>query len=78
MELQERIVEVPKAGNKIYLNSVNLYEKPDSKVPMRAVTGFYYVSDNKRYNNRYMITNKPEYVGNSNFILGYINDTDRR
>jgi hypothetical protein len=78
MELQERIVEVPKAGNKIYLNSVNLYEKPDSKVPMRAVTGFYYVSDNKRYNNRYIITNKPEYVGNSNFILGYINDTDRR
>lgn len=78
IELQERIIEVPKAGNKIYLNSVNLYEKPDSKVPMRAVTGFYYVSDNKRYNNRYMITNKPEYIGNSNFILGYINDTDRR
>lgn len=79
MELQERIVsETPKAGNKIYLNSVNLYEKPDSKAPMRAITGFYYVSDNKRYNNRYMITNKSEYVGKSNFILGYINDTDRR
>ena len=78
MELQERIVEVPKTGSKIYLNSVNLYESPDSKVPMRAVTGYYYVSDNKRYNNRYMITNKPEYVGNTNFILGYINDINKQ
>ena len=78
MELQEKIVSVPKSGNKIYLNSVNLYEKPDSKSPKRAITGFYYISNNKRYNNRYMITNKPEYVGNSNFILGYINESDRR
>lgn len=78
MEMQEKIVSIPKAGNKIYLNSVNLYEKPDSKSPIRAITGFYYISDNKRYNNRYMITNKPEYIGNSNFILGYINESDRR
>ena len=78
MELQEKIVSETPKGNKIYLNSVNLYEKPDSKAPMRAITGYYYVSDNKRYNNRYMITNKPEYVGNSNFVLGYINDSDRR
>ena len=78
MELQEKIVSVPKAGYKIYLNSVNVYEKPDSKTPMRAVTGYYYVSDSKRYNNRYMITNKPEYVGNTNLIVGYINDSDKR
>ena len=78
MELQEKIVSVPKSGSKIYLNSVNLYATPDSKSPIRAVTGFYYISSNKRYNNRYMITNKPEYVGNSNFIIGYINDSDKR
>ena len=78
MELQEKIVPVPKTGSKVYLNSVNLYETPDSKSPIRAITGYYYISDNKRYKNRYMITNKPEYIGNSNFILGYINDSDRR
>lgn len=78
MELQERIIPVPKSGNKIYLKSVNLYATPDSKTPTRAITGFYYVSDNKRYNNRYMITNKPEYIGNSNYILGYINSKDKK
>lgn len=78
MELQERIVSVPKTGSKIYLNSVNLYKSPDSKTPMRSVTGFYYISDNKRYNNRYMITNKPEYIGDGNFVVGYINDSDKR
>ena len=78
MVLQEKIVPVPKTGSKIHLNSVNLYEKPDSKRPMRAITGDFYVSDSKRYNNRYMITNKPEYIGNSNLILGYINASDRR
>ena len=78
MELQERIVSVPRTGSKIYLNSVNLYDSPDSKAPVRAITGYYYVSDSKRYNNRYMITNKPEYVGNTNFVVGYINDSDKR
>lgn len=78
MALKEKIVSIPKTGSKIHLTSVNLYEKPDSKKPMRAVTGDFYVSDNKRYNNRYMITNKPEYVGNSNLILGYINASDKR
>lgn len=78
MELKEKIVSVPKTGSKIHLTSVNLYEKPDSKSPMRAITGDYYVSDSKRYNNRYMITSKPEYIGNSNLILGYINASDKR
>lgn len=78
MELHEKIVSVPKVGSKIHLTSVNLYEKADSKKPMRAITGDFYISNSKRYNNRYMITNKPEYVGNSNMILGYINDSDKR
>ena len=77
MELHEKVVAIPKLGSKVYLNATNLYETPDSKVPLRSITGFYYVCDNKRYNNRYMITNKPENIGNTNFILGYINDTDR-
>ncbi len=78
IELQEKVVPVPKVGSKIYLNSTNLYDSPDSKVPIRSITGFYYIFDSKRYKNRYMITNKPENVGNSNYILGYINDSDRR
>ena len=78
MELESRVVAVPKTGSKVYLNAVNLYETPTSKTPMRSITGFYYVSESKRYNNRYMITNKPEYVGDKNYVLGYINDSDRR
>lgn len=80
MELQEKIVSNNNqiAGTQIQLNSVNLYETPDSKTPTRAITGTYYVSNSKRYNNRYMITNKLEYVGNSNFILGYINASDKK
>lgn len=78
MELKERIVSVPKVGSKVHLVSVNLYKSPDSKVPMRAITGDYYISDNKRYNDRYMITNKPEYIGNTALILGYINNSDRK
>lgn len=77
MELQEKIVPKPLSGTKVYLRDVNLYETPDSKVPMRSVTGMYFICDNKRYNNRYMITNKREYIGNSNFILGYINEKDQ-
>ena len=76
MELEEKIVAVPKTGSKVYLNAVNLYERPDSKSPIRSVTGYYYICDSKRYNNRYMITNKPENIGI--YSLGYINDTDRR
>lgn len=78
IELEEKVSVSPKLGSKVYLNSVNIYERPDSKVPTRAVTGYYYISDSKRYNKRYMITNKPEYIGNSNFILGYINDSDKQ
>lgn len=78
MELEERIATVPKNGSKVYLNAVNLYESPDSKIPLRSITGFYYVCGTKRYNNRYMITSKPEYVGDKSLVLGYINDSDRR
>lgn len=76
MELDEKVIKVPKLGSKVYLNATNLYETPDSKTPIRSITGFYYVSDSKRYNNRYMITDKPENIGS--YVLGYINDSDRR
>ena len=78
MELEKRVSTNPKLGSKVYLNAVNLYESPDSKVPLRSVTGFYYICDTKRYNNRYMITDKSENVGNTNYVLGYINETDKR
>lgn len=79
MELQEKVTSDNKvnAGTKITLNAVNLYERPDSKVPIRCITGEYYISDNKRYNNRYMITNKPEYIGSAH-VIGYINESDKK
>lgn len=78
MELEEKVAAVPKNGSKVYLNAVNLYETPDSKIPTRSVTGFYYICGAQRYKNRYMITDKPEYIGDKSLILGYINDSDRR
>lgn len=76
--LSEDTSNRPQYGDKVYLRSTNLYSTPDAKTPIRSVTGFYYICDNKRYNNRYMITNKVEYVGNKDHIIGYINDKDRR
>ena len=80
MELDSRIMRTPttKIGSKIFLNRVNLYEFPDSKTPMRCVTGQYYICDDKRYNNRYMITDKPENINNSSYVLGYINAKDKK
>lgn len=80
MELESRIVtEKPKLlNNKVYLNRVNLYKSPDDKVPMRCVTGEYYICNDKRYNNRYMITDKPENINNSSYVLGYINAKDKK
>lgn len=78
MELHERIAAVPKTGSKVYLNAANLYDSPSSKVPIRSVTGFYYICSGKRYNNRYMITANPDHIGDNDYVLGYINDSDRR
>lgn len=78
IELDDKVNTSINLGTKIYLNCVNLYETPDSKIPSRSITGFYFISDNKRYNNRYMITNKPENVGNAIYTLGYINASDKQ
>lgn len=77
MELEQKVAQAPKNGSKIYLESVNLYDSPTSKFPIRSITGFYYVCGSKRYNNRYMITKKPEYIGDETMVIGYINDSDR-
>lgn len=78
LELEEELASKPRYGNKVYLTATNLYATPDSKVPTRSITGFFYICDNKRYNNRYMITDKLENIDNKERILGYINDKDRR
>lgn len=78
LELEKELASKPRYGNKVYLRATNLYPTPDSKVPSRSITGFFYICDNKRYNNRYMITDKLENIDNKDRILGYINDKDRR
>lgn len=78
LELEKELANRPQYGDKVYLRATNLYPTPDSKTPSRSVTGYYYICDNKRYNNRYMITDKIENMGNKDRILGYINDKDRR
>lgn len=76
IEIDEKITKAPVIGTKVHLENVNLYEYPDSKAPIRSVTGDYYIYDSKRYNNRYMITNKLENIGV--FALGYINSQDKK
>lgn len=78
LELEKELASKPRYGNKVYLTATNLYATPDSKTPTRSITGFFYICDNKRYNNRYMITDKLENIDNKDRILGYINDKDRR
>lgn len=76
IELEEKVTKAPAIGTKVHLENVNLYEYPDSKTPMRSVIGDYYIYDSKRYNDRYMITNKLENIGV--FALGYINSKDKK
>lgn len=61
-------------GQQITLSNVNLYETYDSKIPLRSISGTYYISTdlNKMRNNRCGIVMKKEYIGNDLLLSGYI------
>lgn len=71
-----RIAMPLKAGTKLALHSVNLYKSLDINIPTRAITGTYYLMDGKCVYERYAIVMKPEYVGKSQYVLGYIDASD--
>lgn len=54
-------------GTKINLLKANLYEKWDSKVPLRSISGTYIISSNVK-NNRYRISSSVD----TTFTIGYI------
>ena len=54
-------------GTKINLLKANLYEKWDSKVPKRSISGTFIISSNVK-NNRYRISS----VTDNTFIIGYV------
>lgn len=79
IDLEEHIPAiVPKTGSRIKLNAVNLYKNPDDTVPFRSITGDYYIYSAKKYNGRYMVVRSAEDLKRGGeYILGYINDSNR-
>lgn len=72
------VIEVPEIkpfekGYEVKLHLVPLYQKPESKKPLRSITGSFYLAEGILRNNKYAIVTKKEYVGNANYIMGYIN-----
>lgn len=67
-----------KAGTKIALHSTNLYKDLKVNIPTRAITGTFYLVDGRCVYERYAIVLKLEYVGKSEYILGYIDESDIR
>ncbi len=63
-----------KKGQQIILSNANLYENYDSKIPIRSISGIYYINtdSHKIKNNRCGIVMKKEFVGNELLVLGYI------
>lgn len=70
-EKKEKKVNIQR-GDKITLKNANLYQKINSKIPTRSISGEYYIST-KIEKNRCGVVMKPEYVNKDIYILGYIN-----
>lgn len=74
-EVKERTVKFAK-GETIYLNNANLFETPGSKCPTRSISGRYYLTNGVMINFRYAIVAKKDFVGDSNFNIGFVKKED--
>lgn len=61
-----------KAGTKLNLSNVPLFVSATVKNKAKSISGVYYVWSDEVINNRIRITNKPENVGKSGQVTGYI------
>ena len=64
-----------KAGTKLELKNVALYDSSSSKTKANTVTGTYYVWSASSVNNKVRITNKSSNVGKAGQVTGWINYT---
>ena len=62
----------PYEGEKLTLKNEPLYSSSKKTEPANQVTGHYYVTDGKLYNGRIRICSKPEYIGQVDKVLGWI------
>ena len=63
-------------GDEIVLCNANLYESPSSGIPIRLISGTYYIASSTPILNRYAIAFKKEFIIDNNMILGYVNKND--
>lgn len=64
------------AGTKVICNGINLYSKFRDTTPSRTVTGEYYMYDGKVVHGRIAICKKPEFVGDTKNIVGFVRISD--
>lgn len=72
---QKKTIAVPKAGQVLNLNKAELFSGAYASVPVRAISGTYYLYDAKLINGKYRITNKQPNVGKKPaflFVTGYV------
>jgi len=58
------------AGTRIYLLGANLYESAVSNVPVRSITGEFFICSGVCENNKYAIAKT---LNMNNYIMGYVN-----
>lgn len=75
-KLNSRIQKPLSAGTKLSLRMVNLYKSIESNVPMRAISGIYYLMDGQCKYDRYALVLKEEYIYKPEFVIGYIDSSD--
>ena len=61
--------KTPKAGQAVNLRGVNLYAAASASIPVRQITGTYYLYDGKLTNGRYRITNNASNAGKKPMVL---------
>lgn len=62
-------------GAEILLYNTNLYETPLSSIPLRCISGKFYLNDGVNKNDRYAVTTK-DHIGDPLFIIGYVKETE--
>lgn len=64
------------AGTKVVCEGINLYLKFKDTTPSRVINGEYYMYDGKIVQGRIAICKKPEFIGDSKNIIGFIRISD--
>lgn len=72
---QQAAPAVPCAGQAVTLRNAKLYAASSASIPVRTLTGVYYLYDGKLIGNRYRITNRTQNAGKSPpflYVTGWI------